>query len=515
MALTVKFWNFGKMENSTVQPSTTPLQTYTDILLKDDCSVVNPAIKLNVPMNTTVYNWNYCQIVEFSRYYFIADWIWSEGLWIAELEVDVLASFRDAIGTQSVYVLRSYQDSSLNTLFDGTIPDTTYPCTSAQATYTSTAVDNPFGLSSGTYTEGTYIVGIVNKNAENGSVTYYAFNALGFKQFCTKLYTYSSGWLNIDVTEISEDLQKALINPFQYVVSCFYLPVPVTYFTTNNIGTATYTVYFGWWSITIATACRTIPYNARFSSTHSLTIPRHPQAATRGTYLNLSPYSYYTLRFYPYGTFDIDSEAIAGWTTLDLYNDVDICSGKGILTIAVNGKNNPIRTIEANISVPMPTASIQVDYANLGTKTTALVAGAAAVSHIGSGEGNFFQNMVAKGKEFIANVRARNTSAIGAGFKNAISNIASSVMAGRATVELMGQQGSFSLYELQTLTLSGRFLPMANEDFYHRGRPLCQVKTINTLHGFILCSDADVNVQCTDREKSAIEAYMNGGFYYH
>lgn len=507
MALTIRFWSFAKQENSTsIPPNNLAQKTYTGVLLKDSCSVVNPAIELKVTMATNVQSWNYCQIVEFNRYYYVTDWVWSGGLWVGELQVDVLASFRDRIGQQSLYVLRAAST------YDGNIVDGTYPTTAGAATFSSTAVNNPF---SGLYAnnDGTYIVGVVNKSA--AGVQYYAMNLFGFRSFCNKLYTYSSGWLNIDPTEISEDLQKALVNPFQYVVSAFYLPVPVAWFTSNNIGTATTTVEFGWWDITTTVAVRKIDAGVLYNNTTSLTIPKHPSAATRGAYLNLNPYSIYTLRYYPFGTVDVDSEALSNWNTLDLYTDVDICTGKAILTLAVNGKSNPIRTMEATVAVPIPTAAVNVDYMNFGSKATGIAAAASAISQLGAGEGTFFQNMVQKGRNFIGNLRAGNRTAMAEGAKQAASNILSTAMAAKATAEITGQQGSYTLFDTQTLTLSGRFLPIAPEDNAHRGKPLCQVMTISSLYGFVMCADADVSIPCTDREKAAIQAYLEEGFYYY
>lgn len=512
MSMTVKFWTFGKRDNATSVPSTNPIQTYNNVLLKDNCSVVNPAIKLNVPMTTRVYDWNYCYIQEFSRYYYVTDWMWQDALWIAELQVDVLASFKFEIGQQNLYILRSYQDASGNALYDGNIVDSTYPCTAEAATYTAYAVTNPFA---GLYAnnDGTYIVGIVSKNA--AGVKYYAFNFAGFRILCTQLFNYSSGWLNIDPTEISEDLQKALVNPFQYVVSAFYLPVPVSWFVNNNIGTATTSIDFGWWSVTVSSGGRVLNAGTLYSFTTQLSIPRHPVSSTRGMYLNLSPYSVYTLRYYPFGTFDIDTEAICNWNTLDLYTDIDVCTGKALLTIAVNGRSNPIRSVESNVSVPIPTAAVNVDYMNLGSKSTAVMAGASAIGMLTSGEGKWYENIYEKGKNFVANLRAGNTGAIASSAKSAASNILSSAMASKATAEITGQQGSYTLFDTQNVTLSGRFLPIAAEDYTHRGRPLCQNRTINTLKGFVMCADADINIPCTDREKSAIQAYLEGGFYYY
>lgn len=513
MALTCNFWTFSKVENSTSAPAANPLGTFTNVTLKDNCSVVNPAIEITAPMAQNVYTWNYCQIVQFGRYYYVSDWEWNIGKWTAELEVDVLASFAYYIGNQSVYVLRSTYNSNNQTLYNGNIIDTTYPCTTEQPTYQSTAVDNPYavGGSNGSSLGGSFVVGIVNRYSDNGAVSYYAMTATQFQEFCQQLYNYSSGWLNIDPTELSENLQKALVNPFQYVVSCIYLPIPVSSLPGS---TSRATIYFGWWFVNLTSAAKVVYSFQHVSNTISLTIPRHPQASTRGSYLNISPYTFYTLRAYPFGTVDIDTEALANYNTLDLYFDVDVVTGAAELNIAVNGKNNPIRTLTGQVGINIPTASIMVDYTQLG-KSTAIVAGAAAVSEIGSGSGGFFDNIREKASNFIANVRAGNFSEIGANAKQAITNITSSALAAKATVEVMGGQGTGGLFYTQTLTLSGRFLPVADEDFTHRGRPLCQVKTINTLRGFILCADADISIPCTTRERAAIQAYMESGFYYY
>ena len=107
MALTVKFWTFGKRDNATSTPPGNPLANYTAVQLKDDCSVVNPALLINAPVTTRVYDWNYCQIVEFGRYYYVSDWIWNNGVWNCELQVDVLASFRYQIGQILCYLQNS------------------------------------------------------------------------------------------------------------------------------------------------------------------------------------------------------------------------------------------------------------------------------------------------------------------------------------------------------------------------------------------------------------------------
>lgn len=496
--------------------------TMSDTVLLDSCSVVNPIILVNVKNMTRkdVFNFNYCYIAEFSRYYFIVDWTYSGGLWVATCRVDPLASWKSNIMQTSCYVMRSTYDNNGNVLYNGDVADGKYPTTAAQATYSASATDNPF-----TQVDGVYLVGIVNSQSANGAVTYYAFNALGFKSFCQILFNYSTGWLNIDTSEISSDLQKALINPFQYVVSCQYLPINVSDITSLPDTTATTTIRFGWWSVTVPQGARIVTTYDRIRRTSSLTIPRHPSAASRGNYLNLSPYSLYTLRYYPFGTIDIDSEAIAGWTTLDLYADLDLCTGKGILNICVNGFNNPIRTIEAQLGVQIPTASLQTSYTNIATGKTAVVAaGASLIGKLNNVGGNApnpadyeysFKGFLNYSKDTIKSwgQDVKEAVAPSGSIKQTATDIINTAIAASTTAEIQGMQGNASAYNAQTLTLSGRFLPLPAEDFSHIGRPLMATRTMNTLSGFVVCQEADISFSCTERERGAIKAYMEGGFF--
>lgn len=512
MALTVKFWDFGKQNNSTAIPATTPNKTYVSVLLKENCSIVNPSIKLYEAMTTNVYAWNYCYIQEFNRYYFISNWVWEVGVWVAQLQVDVLASYKTLIGMHTFYILRSHLDSSDNLLYDGDVVDTTYPVTADAPTYSSNTAGNPFaGYDFGT--SGTYIVGVISEGA--AGVTYYAFNSTSYNDFCSLLFNYSTGWLGSGITEISVDLQKALINPFQYVVSAIFMPMPISWFSTTGYS-ATSTIKFGWWSVSLTGSNKgyALPKNVLYQFINTLTIPKHPTASSRGNYLNLNPYSTYTLRYYPFGVFDIDSVAISNYNTLSIATDIDVVTGRAIMTVYVTSKAEPLRVVEGNVSVPLPTVSINVDYVNLGSRSTAIMAGASAVSQLGAGTGTFLQNAKTNVSEFFRTTAPWEVGKIASSAGETVSNIASAVLASKATAEIMGMQGAFKLPATQSLSLSGRFLQIADEDIDHRGRPLCQKRMINTMKGFIMCSDADVRIPCTDREKTAIDAFLNNGFYY-
>jgi len=522
MAFKAYFFKFQKRTNSTAQPILQAAEFESNITLNDSCSVVNPVLILdaNITAVENIYSCNYCYIPEFSRYYYIDDWTFSIGVWAALCHVDVLSSYRDTILSQPLYVLRSTYDNNGNILYDPNVSDATYGTTADQATYQSSAIENPFA-----YADGVYVVGIINKESSNGAVTYYAFNTIGFKYFCRQLFTYQpNGWLGIDTSEISEGLQKALVNPFQYVVSCQYLPINVSDVTALG-GEGVTSILFGWYEVNLPVGARKIDTTFRVRKTSMLSIPRHPLTVFRGNYLNIAPYAVYTLRYYPFGTINIDSEAIASWNTLDCYVDLDLCTGKGILNIAVNGFNNPIRTIEAQVGVNVPTAALQTNFFNIATPQVAGgVAGAALIGQLGN-MGGTVENPVSPGlnmdkvKNFFgtlsetwSKMKSDFTGSIST-IKQEASNIFNTAVAATTTAEITGFQGNASAFTNQTLTLSGRFLPVVSEDFSHTGRPLMKTRILSTLSGFCLCKDADFGIPGTDREKQAVKAFLEGGVY--
>ena len=115
----MKFAVVQKRINSTFIP-----QSFTatyQCILKEGCSVLNPVISLNIGLLNNPTSYNYAQIESFSRYYYIKNWTFSDSLWHAEMQVDVLASHKSDILGSSAYVVRCSKYS------DGNIIDTFYP----------------------------------------------------------------------------------------------------------------------------------------------------------------------------------------------------------------------------------------------------------------------------------------------------------------------------------------------------------------------------------------------------
>ena len=83
------------------------------------------------------------------------------------------------------------------------------------------------------------------------------------------------------------------------------------------------------------------------------------------------------------------------------------------------------------------------------------------------------------------------------------------------TVSGKGSSGCYmQFHDPNNLYLIARFNEIVDENNDELGRPLCKVKQINTLSGFILCSGADVLITGTQEESIKVNQYMNTGFFY-
>ena len=62
--------------------------------------------------------------------------------------------------------------------------------------------------------------------------------------------------------------------------------------------------------------------------------------------------------------------------------------------------------------------------------------------------------------------------------------------------------------------LNHHWYTVVDENLEELGRPLYQVKRIDTLSGYVLCQGADIQISGTREEALAINNYMNTGFFY-
>ena len=458
MAIDITFYTFNKKPNSTRQPYGGGV-TYKCTLI-EPTSFTAPDIALVVPAKPTGYN--YAFIPEFSRFYFVTDWAYSAGLWRASLSVDVLASFKGYIGGQRQYVLRSSAKS------DGGIVDTMYPTKNSPSTVITASSDaggdNPFKSN---FSEGVYIVGIINSDSGAiGCVSYYVFTNAQFRAFCNSLMGTTS-WAYMGIEEIGEELTRVLFNPFQYVASCMWLPVDKVA-TGGGVGAIPY----GWWTLS-ASASR-FGGDSKVASA-VFRIPKHPQNS-RGRYLNGAPFSRHLLSWPCFGQFALDPDIMGVSSTLYAQCFIDPVSGMGTLNIMTDKAS--LITTQTQVGVPIQIAQMAANYG--GT---------------------------------VGSVISAATNAVAGNIGGALSSIGDAVSNAMPQLTTMGKNGGAGSY-LFAPTLTSTFYPVVDDDNEHLGRPLCQDVTPESIPGYIMCADVEIEIPGTKPEMENIVSLMESGFYY-
>ena len=98
--------------------------------------------------------------------------------------------------------------------------------------------------------------------------------------------------------------------------------------------------------------------------------------------------------------------------------------------------------------------------------------------------------------------------------KTALPKAISSAQAAIAQLSYSGTTGNFLSTE-ENIALTGKFYRMADTYPEKIGCPLCSAVYINTLSGFVKCQNATFSAtNATATEETAIETFMNNGFYY-
>lgn len=565
MSISATFYKNDKRVNSTKLPIASAGTFATVIELKEVTNLFTPTLVLNRSLfhdanNNTVnpLDYNYCYIADFKRYYFVRSWSWSLGRWECTLEVDLLASFKTEIGNTTTYILRSASQ------YDNRVIDTKYPTKGEAKSLSAHKVSMWYtDLSSTSVTNGFFVLGIVNNDSGAiGATSYYAVNARGMRKFMAELYA-SPSWMNITDTGISNDLQKMLINPIQYIVSCMWIPTSLIGYSSLTQVT---TIPVGWWSISINSNdpfYKLTGSSLKITQTNQIDFDTiiHPQASndTKLAWLKNSPYSQYQLQFYPFGVFPIDSAKMIGYNSLYFRVDIDLITGQGTLTV-VRAKPNDVHWYDilfsatSQVGVPITVAQMSVDMSRLNNGTTvALSAGMALVNNGVLEQANEYatgylsgakDNLAAIWNDSSKNFLQKSWETIKYPFSNEhkelgqqysiVNNtdnsgnggsllgtvqkvgtdIGNAVLASSGTCTTTGNTGALAQYDLDIiLTLFYHEIVDTNAAMY--GYPLCQSKKINTLSGFVLCAnEGDLSVPATASERQAIALMMKEGFFY-
>ena len=467
----VTFYSFAKDVNSTKQPTD---GVTLDVKLKAQCSVLAPVLELS----TNNISYNYAYIPSFNRYYRVVDWSYMNPLWRVELQVDVLASFKAYIGASLQYVIRSTKG------YDLTLPDVMYP---AKVDYT-----NDTATFQGSYwwtdlqTQGTYIVGIIGKGTildtgESGLVTYYAMDTAAFENFRSMVFdeTLSFYIRSGGLGDVTQDIARMLVDIFQYIASCVYVPYTPTGVSCDKIGVGMWE-----WNKPTGSSVKRVSIFSSYYFQSSIELPKHPQAS-RGSYMN-AQFATYTLSLPGIGVLEIDPYACAQADKLNITLSGDAYSGSGHCVIATTKGTGATQTyiklhdLPVNIGVP-------IVLANGERATGDLISGALNVG-----------TALASGN-------------IAGAFSGAVDGAQHIPSQGSNVV---GSNGSFSMLKI-TPFLNVVFQKVVLDMPERFGKPLYKPAYIYELPGYIMCQDAHIEIDSAySEELSAIEGFMNGGFYY-
>ena len=493
MAITVTLYSFTKRENSTKRPSSGGTN-YSCVML-DETSLMNPTFKLSIGSNPI--GKNYCYVSDFNRYYFIVNIRTFQNFWYIDCSCDVLASFKTEIGFQTHYVLRAASD------YDEYISDAMYP---AKAKMSGDHTESGSVMAWGT--QHSYIVGITGYSqdiltAQTGSVTYYQMNDAALYNFIYYLMHDITQWCDISAQGYDDPgVQEALINPIQYVVSCMGLPIAMQsgWTTANRIDFGYYT-----WNMSgpaSGSSTKVVPRAATVTESADITIHKHPQAATRGVYLNTQPFSDYTFHCGPWGDIPVDPAALIDAEKLHYEILYDVCQGGGRLQVSPYASNitwpNILYSGYAQVGVP-----IQLSQAIINPYLSSMQYERDYNSAVGSALGT------------ASSAISLNLSGLADYQTNTVQIIYDATVNKYPSVQSSGSNGSMlSFVDQYKCFLNHHWYTVVDENLTELGRPLYQAKQINTLSGYILCQGADAAISGTQEEATKINGYLNSGFFY-
>ena len=485
MALTCHFFTFSKKINSTaVPPQGTETSVLCELKAPTDIRSMNLMIGGSIQDPTS---YNYCYVPSFSRFYFIENWAWDMGRWIAQCKVDVLASYRTTILASTQYVTRSAS------IFNGRIADTKYPMI---ANYDLESGTKTTGRQMTPYIEnGYYVLGIIGITGSVGAVNYYLFTPSEFANLKRAMFN-NVTWTGVSDPTMNNDLLKCFFSPFDYVVSCKWCPI--TNITTLISCTAVTAIGFGFWVFTVnaysigANAYTffnwTWTVEAGYFSNHPQNIGNDP----RGAYLKLDPYAEYCAALQPYGIFKIPSTAALNG--IYCVETVDAITGHAYLEIFESTSDtppilHPLLTVETEMFVDIQLAQVRADG---GLQGKAADIGAGILQSIGGA---------------LADVTP---------FFDGLNNIGNIVRSQYENIKVGTANGSFADFGRLAnfdMTIFSKFAYVTEDSNTHFGRPYCADRVLSLCSGFTMCAGADIAITGTDEEAAEINQFLNTGFY--
>lgn len=469
----------GYLHTVTKKPNSTALPagagTSVSFVLKGACSVQAPVLLMkNRPAA------NYIYIPDFGRYYWIRDIAYEVGEWAVSCVCDVLATYKSEIGSSSQYVSRAAGEQ------DPYLIDNLYPTRTAPEVSQKTQSTVFSGI-------GTYILGVVGQSSTSAGkakgLTYYALTASQMEDFAR----WASAWSTADSfgqafknaisAQTVDTFAGQLLHIFDYIKTAFWIPIPIT----NICGAtpATGPIMLGGYSTPGAVnASQITNFNVILDATPlvGIYVPAHPQESDPGIgpWINAAPYTSHYLDVPFVGEIPLDSDVFQPGDAVILTADISIIDGSAEMCLhrERDGSRIIINRIQTQLGVPIPIAVVRGD-----------VAGAAG--------------------SIIGGV----ASALTGNFLGAAASVGNAISQAIPQPKTMGGLSGYHWGNLTAHLVSTHWI-IVDPDVAQHGTPLCAVRQLSNLSGYILCENAEISTSGTQAENEEIMSYLNGGFYY-
>ena len=420
------------------------------VVLKNGTSLENPTFILN---NANAFNITY--IKAFNHYYFVSDvrYIHKD---VVEVDCvqDVLATYKSTITGSQQYILRSASD------YDVKIPDSNVSMRAEQT------VQDTGGAVSNLSAAGLYALTVANEKASSGYACTYILAASDMRALAV--------YLNSTITDsVADWFAVRYKSVFDAIISCVWIPISISAVglgkcTTDNI-------YLGNTDTGISALKLTNITPLKCESLLTGLTWKYNDFRMAG------PYTKASLYIPLYGCVDVNPLDIISGVELESY--VDCITGD--VTTYLMGKNGSstklISTLNYNIGVNC--ALSQTIQGGAGTITSLAAATASAVS--GNAYGALSGLAGAAFDAFHTNVSVKGS------------------VSGRSMISVLAM--GLTVYYMETTD------PAALLNTH--GRPCMGYRTLSSLSGFTQCSNAQISISGPDEDRTAIEAFMNAGFY--
>lgn len=474
--MNIKVWdNFTKKRNSTLQPYGGITK---NVILKEETSIERPSFILAEP----VANWTYVQA--FGRFYFVTDVINLDGH-RSEIvcDVDYLATYKPDILGYTAFVERasSYYDVFLND------PLLSQRQLLLRETQNLTEITNFFDTGAGCF--------LVECMAKDLGIVLYATNNLDPYRYILTPGVYTA-------TDKQQWIQSTIAQSFDldvYIGHVKWFPFKASDLGTEPVDSQQRKIFpIGPIDIALALggAWTDKVYKVNQSGTkHKQLTLTLPSTNNFNDFRDCNNnYTQYTLYMPGVGMVSLDASVI-GYAInnnrgiqVDIY--VDLVSGEITYLLRLQTANGYASTIfgrySGNISVDVPIGKSAVDV----TKSAKMLAGSVGEGTLHGGVWGAIGGAVVGGIQAIYNHMTPDTSMIGgSGNKTEIFYNHDNLVLGRK------QYGS-------------KEYPTAVA-----GRPLMQNVLLGNLSGYVKCGNASVPLNAQEVDMTAVNNFLNSGFY--